>query len=117
MLLRCLLMESVVNRQRRKMLSAAIRELSLIKDQVSSWRFGIGGTPKDDVGRVVESIRKLKEVVEEAYADEDEAFENLPEGLRDSERGYLMESATQAIGQAVDGLDSVIDHLIEAIEA
>jgi exonuclease VII small subunit len=50
-------------------------------------------------------IDEAKEIIEEVRGEEEEKFESLSEGLRQSERGQLIEQAMSALQEAVDALD------------
>lgn len=56
----------------------------------------------DELARMAESIREDVEMVLE---EEQDAFDNLPESLQDSERGERMQEAIDALENALDGLD------------
>ena len=43
--------------------------------------------------------------------DEEEKFDNMPEGLLESERGEQLQEAIEALEMACDSLDEVIDSL------
>ena len=56
----------------------------------------------DELARMAESIREDVEMILE---EEQDAFDNLPESLQDSERGERMQEAIDALENALDGLD------------
>ena len=45
--------------------------------------------------------------------DEEEKFDNMPEGLQESERGEAMQEAIEQLETACDSLDEVISALEE----
>lgn len=68
-------------------------------------------------------IKEILERVEKAYNDlealaeeEREAFENLPEGIQDSERGQTIEGYADAIEYAYGDLETVKDQLTAILE-
>ncbi len=63
-----------------------------------------------------EVIAEAKERLEEIYNEENDYLENIPENLQGSERYEKAESATYAIGEAIEALDSTIDYIEEAME-
>lgn len=56
-------------------------------------------------------IQNAHDVLEEVRDEEQEAFDNLPEGLQYSERGEMMEEAIDSLDEVVDYLDDVIPSL------
>ena len=55
-------------------------------------------------------IQNAHDVLEEVRDEEQDAFDNLPEGLQYSERGEMME-------EAVDNLDEAIDYLVDVLSS
>jgi len=55
-------------------------------------------------------LAQALEIIDTAEAEESEAFENLPEGIQDSERGEAMQ-------EAADQLQEIADLLREIVEA
>lgn len=83
---------------------------------------------KDRRNRVARMITALNRIVEggiedlvsdlEALKDEErEAYDNMPEGLQQSERGQNAEEAAGYLETAHDALSSLQDSLNEAIDA
>jgi len=62
---------------------------------------------EESLSKVCEDLERLKDM-------EDEALENLPEGLQDSKRGQAMETAIQELDDAIELLNDAIEHLKEA---
>lgn len=60
-------------------------------------------------------IQNAHDVLEEVRDEEQDAFDNLPEGLQDSERGDLMQEAVDTLDEAIDTLDDVLSSL-ESVE-
>jgi len=48
-----------------------------------------------------------KGLIEDALCEEEESFDNLPEGLQQSERGEAMEAAKDNMQEAIDELDNL----------
>lgn len=61
----------------------------------------------------------IKEALEAVRANEQEAFDNLSEGLQQAERGQNMEQAIQYLDTAIDAVDTLaeLDDLEEAMSA
>lgn len=60
-------------------------------------------------------IQDAHNVLEEVRDEEQDAFDNMPEGLQDSERGDMMQDAIVNLDEAVDYLDDVLLSL-ESVE-
>ena len=56
-------------------------------------------------------IQNAHDVLEEVRDEEQDAFDNMPEGLQDSERGDLMQDAIDNLDQTIDYLDDVLSSL------
>ena len=65
---------------------------------------------------VQSKLSDLKAEIEQICDEEQEAYDNLPEGLQDSERGVSMESAIEELDDAASDLEGVIDTLKAATE-
>lgn len=69
------------------------------------------------------AIAKVKELVEIAKSDlenilwdEEDAFENMPDGLKESDRGAAMEEGIDELSEIIDGLDNIVDSLEEFVD-
>ena len=73
---------------------------------------------------------KIEELVQQILDEEEEAFDNMPESLQESERGETSQNAQDCLSDAIDALgeasdsvdtseeiDDIIDPLEEAIDA
>ena len=63
-----------------------------------------------------EKLLALIDYIEEIRIDEEEAFENMPESLQESERGEKMQDAVIDIQQLCDDLSAVIDDIETIVE-
>ena len=61
-------------------------------------------------------LGELKEEVETLHGEEEETYDNMPEGLQGSERGEISQSAIDSLYDAADSLDSAIASLEGATE-
>ena len=61
-------------------------------------------------------LGELKEEVEALHGEEEETYDNMPEGLQGSERGEISQSAIDSLYDATDSLDSAIASLEGATE-
>ena len=77
---------------------------------------------------IIEAIRKIERIVSSILAEEEEAFDNMPEGLQESDNGIVSQEAQENLGEAVSSLyevitllnngsvnDDTIDAIIDAI--
>jgi len=85
-----------MNNQRRKTITDLVKQIEAMKDKIED---------------------EFKEASEQIAGEEQDAFDNLPEGLQESEKGQRMEEAVDAINEADQGFDEAISGLDEAIEA
>lgn len=63
----------------------------------------------------VEDLEKIKEDVSDMAEAEDEKFNNLSEGLQQAERGQALETARDALNEAAEKIQEVID-AIESLD-
>ena len=61
-------------------------------------------------------ISKLEDIVQQILDEEEEAFENMPENLQESERGEISQNAQDCLSDAVDALEEAIGALEDAAE-
>lgn len=61
-----------------------------------------------------QQLAELKDDVQAVLDEEEEAFNNLPEGLQNGERGDTMQTAIAALDAAVSALEETSDQLTEA---
>lgn len=61
-----------------------------------------------------ESLEEIKSGIEEMQEEENGKYENLPEGIQDSDRGTAMYEGVENLEAAANSLDEAIDYLSEA---
>ena len=83
-----------MNATRRKTLSQVIDQIEALKSLME--------TVKAD-------IESIKETIDSERDDEQEAFDNLPEGLQQAERGQEMEQAVEYLDNASTTLSDLFD--------
>lgn len=74
---------------------------------------------KNDRKQVAEWIDKLEEIkseIEDMQTEEECKFDNLPEGIQESERGERMIESIEYLGDSVSSIEEAIDSLNEAME-
>ena len=65
---------------------------------------------------IANTIRQIENVVSSILADEEEAFDNMPESLQGSERGDISQEAQGNLSSAIDALEEAIICLEDASE-
>ena len=73
-------------------------------------------TRRTAIEKIRDKLMDLLEEIEQVKDQEQEAFDNMPEGLQSSERGEAMESAISSLEEAYDSVDSAVCSLEEAME-
>ncbi len=74
---------------------------------------------KDRRKQLQDCIAKLDEVQNEVDClkdDEQEYYDNMPEGLQQGEKGQKSEECCSALDEAVSDIQSAIENISEAIE-
>ena len=66
--------------------------------------------------KVVEVLTAQMEELETIKDEEQEAFDNLPEGIQCTERGETMEENVDELDSIITDLENVIDSINEVIE-
>jgi len=66
---------------------------------------------RKQIGSVVDALTDALEAVRDLAAEEQEAFDAMPEGLQSSERGEASSDAAAAMEEAVGMLEESIDLL------
>lgn len=59
-------------------------------------------------------LKKAALLIERAADEEQNSFENLPESIRDGERGEKMEAATELLEDAGHEVSVIVETLLEA---
>ena len=68
------------------------------------------------ISDIIERLESLQGDIEELKNEEEEAYDNIPEGLKSSERGESCENAIFNLDEAYSALDDVINYLNDATE-
>ena len=67
---------------------------------------------RKEIAKYIASLNDIKDNLE-SMRDEEMKYDNMPEGLQESERGEQMQEAIDALDNAVTSLDEAIDSLNE----
>ena len=62
---------------------------------------------------IANSLVELKSQLEIVRDDEQDAYDNLPESIQESERGDTMQEAVDNMEYAIDSLEEAVDYLNE----
>ena len=54
-------------------------------------------------------------IVEQAQEEEQEAYDNLPEGIQESERGYQLSENADALYDVYTDIENIMENLVEVI--
>ena len=71
---------------------------------------------RDRIAKIKEALEDLRGQIENLQSEEQEAFDNMPESLQQSERGQASEAAADALQSAYDAADEAITNLETASE-
>ena len=63
-----------------------------------------------------DSIIDLQTELEEVQSEEQDAYDNLPESLQESEKGQVMYDALDNIESAISSLNEVMEYLDNSIQ-
>lgn len=62
---------------------------------------------------IKKAILKIEDLVQEIYSEEQEAFDNMPESLQESENGLISSEAQENLEAVIDALEEAISYLEE----
>lgn len=65
------------------------------------------------IAEAIDHVEQAKNLLDAAKEEEQECLDNLPEGIRYSERGETMEENVSTLESAVDALDEAVSGLDE----
>lgn len=71
---------------------------------------------RKELERALAMIAEARAIIENCADEEQEAFDNMPEGLQESERGEKMEEAISAMVDAYETLEEVESNIEEVVE-
>ncbi len=63
--------------------------------------------------QAAEMIYEAKLIIARANDDEEEAYDNLPDGIRDSDRGDTMQEMIDTMDNIIEVLDNTYDQIRE----
>lgn len=66
------------------------------------------------IERIKNQLSELRDDLDSLKDEEQDAFDNMPESLQQSERGQLSEAAIEALDNAVSQFDEIENYLDDA---
>lgn len=63
---------------------------------------------------ILDDLQVLRERIESVRDEEQEAYDNLPDGWQQGDKGQKMDDAVSALESALDGVDEITGYLNEA---
>ena len=70
---------------------------------------------RKEIQRAIDLICEAEGILSAAESDEQEAFDNMPEGLQDSERGEKMGENIDVLIDCQSELEDMVESLLEVI--
>ena len=115
----------VMNKKRRREIMSAISIAEKIQKEFEEVQ---GTANKGQIDQFMSKLNKLFKIVSNILSDEEYSFNNMPEGLQESDNGIVSQEAQENLGEAVSSLyevitllnngsvnDDTIDAIIDAI--
>lgn len=66
---------------------------------------------RKSVKEVIKQLKSLQETLEQVRDEEEEAYDNLPEGIQDSEKGETMMDNVTLLDEQTGAIDDIIGEL------
>ena len=76
----------------------------------------MNNTRRKAIKAIMDKLQDLMDDIEAIKDEEQEAYDNLPESIQNSERGEAMDSAIYNLDDAAESVQLVLDALEEAAE-
>lgn len=70
---------------------------------------------RKSINDIIDRLSAIMDELDVLNTEEQDAHDNLPDGLQESERGEAMQEAADALDQAKCDIESVIDNLQELV--
>ena len=68
---------------------------------------------RKQVSDAIAAINKIESLIQNILDEEQEAYDNMPEGLQLSENGMISEEAQENLDAAIEALEEAISYLEE----
>lgn len=76
----------------------------------------MNNTRRAQLRKAVSMIEVAQSIIEEVKEQEQEAYDNLPEGLQESDRGRDIDENAYTLEMALDEIETIVDSLYEVVE-
>lgn len=71
---------------------------------------------RKQIQQAIEQIEQAMSIIESVQDEEQDAFDNLPDGLKESERGETMEENCDRLLEILDNLSAQVEELDDIIQ-
>lgn len=71
---------------------------------------------RKELDKAIAALEEAKSIVENIKSEEQDAFDNMPEGFQQGDRGQMMETAISAMDDVENDIDSAIGNIETAKE-
>lgn len=71
---------------------------------------------RKEINRAKELLDQARAIIETAESDERDYYDNLPENFQSGEKGERAEASADALQEAIDGFDTIVEALDRATE-
>lgn len=71
---------------------------------------------RKELDKIQDTLLEVQTDLEAVKNEEEEAYDNLPESLQDSERGEVMQDAISILEDALNSIEEAIDYLNDILE-
>ncbi len=68
---------------------------------------------RKQIADIIKAIGKISSLVQNILDEEQEAYDNMPEGIQASENGMISEDAQENLDATIDALEEAIGYLEE----
>ena len=71
---------------------------------------------RKNITKAIELLETAKGMIEEEQGEEESKFDNLNEGLQNSEKGEKLQASSEALSSAMSSIEEAIDYCNTATE-
>jgi uncharacterized coiled-coil protein SlyX len=72
---------------------------------------------RKQISALIDKLDEIRTEMEQLGEDEQEKFDNMPEGIQDSERGDKMQEAADMLAEQSSAIEDIQSTLLELIES
>lgn len=62
---------------------------------------------------IAQAIRQIERTISNILSDEMDSYDNMPDGIKESQNGHNSEAAQDSLDSAIDSLEEAIQYLEE----